>query len=216
MPDYKYKMEQRSPEWYEARLGRFTASDFHTFLGNSQTKTDMLWEKVAERIFHDSDRSDYTTFAMERGVILEPEARKLYTLATGNKVKEVGIVFPDGNYAEWAACSPDGLVDKNGMIEIKCPLAKNFLQWTEPSISTDGEELPREVRYIKPEYKTQVQFNLMITDREWCDFCYYHPRAGISILRIERDQELIDKIKTALDSCIEFVKQQIGATDGIR
>ena len=209
MADYKYKILQRSPEWYEARLGRFTASDFHTFLGNSQTKTDMLWEKVAERLFHDSDASDYTSFAMERGVLLEPEARKLYTIATGEKVKEVGIVYPDGEYADWAACSPDGLVGKEGLIEIKCPLAKNYLHWTVPT--EDG----RKVDYIKPEYKTQVQFNLFVTERQWCDFVYYHPRAGVAITRIERDEEHIGKITAALDQCIEFVKQQIGATDGL-
>lgn len=209
MADYKYKIQQRSPKWYEARLGRFTASDFHTFLGNSTTKTDMLWEKVAERLFHDSDASDYTSFAMERGVLLEPEARKLYTIATGNKVKEVGIVYPDGDYADWAACSPDGLVGKEGLIEIKCPLAKNYLHWTKPT--EDG----REVDYIKPEYKTQVQFNLLVTERQWCDFLYYHPRSGIAVTRIGRDEEHIGKITAALDRCIEFVKQQIGEKDGV-
>lgn len=209
MAKYDYKISQRSPEWLAARLGRFTASDFHTFLGDSKTKTDMLWEKVAERLFHDSDNSEFTTFAMERGTFLEPEARRTYTIATGDKVKEVGIVYPEDEYADWAASSPDGLVGKDGLIEIKCPLAKNFLQWTTPS------ETGREVEYIKPEYKTQVQFNLMITGRDWCDFCYYHPRGGIAVKRIPRDEEYITRIKTALDGCIEFVKQQIGATDAL-
>lgn len=211
MARYNYKIEQRSPEWLEARLGRFTASDFHTFLGNSQTKTDMLWEKVAERTFHDSDKNEATTFAMERGIILEAEARRLYTISTGNKVKEVGIVYPDEDYefADWIACSPDGLVGKDGLIEIKCPLAKNFLQWTTPT------ENGREVSYIKPEYKTQVQFNLLVTGRDWCDFFYYHPRGGIATVRIGRDEELLEKIRAALASCVEFVKQHTGDTDGL-
>lgn len=211
MARYNYKISQRSPEWLAARLGRFTASDFHTFLGDSKTKGDMLWEKVAERLFHDSDDNGFTTFAMERGTILEAEARRVYTIATGDKVKEVGIVLPDDDdkYAEWIASSPDGLVGKDGMIEIKCPLAKNFLQWTTPTDSG------REVSYIKPEYKTQVQFNLMVTGRDWCDFLYYHPRGGVAISRIYHDNDYIDRIKTALDGCIEFVKEQIGDTDGL-
>jgi putative phage-type endonuclease len=211
MARYNYKISQRSPEWLAARLGRFTASDFHTFLGDSKTKGDMLWEKVAERLFHDSDDNGFTTFAMERGTILEAEARRVYTIATGDKVKEVGIVLPDDDdkYAEWIASSPDGLVGKDGMIEIKCPLAKNFLQWTTPTDSG------REVSYIKPEYKTQVQFNLMVTGRDWCDFLYYHPRGGVAISRIYHDDDYIERIKTALDGCIEFVKQQIGDTDGL-
>lgn len=211
MARYNYKIAQRSPEWLAARLGRFTASDFHTFLGDSKTKTDMLWEKVAERVFQDSDESNFTTFAMERGTILEPEARRTYTIATGDKVKEVGIVYPDEDdeYADWIASSPDGLVGKDGMIEIKCPLAKNFLQWTTPT------ENGRDVSYIKPEYKTQVQFNLMVTGRDWCDFCLYHPRAGIAIMRIMRDEEYITRIMNALDGCIEFVKTKAGDTDGV-
>lgn len=206
------KISQRSPEWIAARLGRFTASDFHTFLGGSKTKTDMLWEKVAERVFHDTDDNGYTSFAMERGTILESEARRMYTIATGAKVQEVGIVFPDKDdvYADWIASSPDGLVGRDGMIEIKCPLAKNFLQWTTPT------DVGRDVTYIKPEYKTQVQFNLMVTERDWCDFLYYHPRGGVAITRIYRDQEYIDRIKIALDECIEFVKTKIGETDGLR
>ena len=203
MPDYKYEIQQRSPEWYEARLGRFTASDFHTFLGNSQTKVDMLWEKVAERLFHDSDASDYTSFAMERGILLEPEARKLYTIATGLHPKEVGIVYPDGEFADWAACSPDGLVGEDGLIEIKCPLAKNFVHWTKPT--EDG----REVDYIKPEYNTQVQFNLLVTERDWCDFLYYHPRSGIAVTRIGRDEDHISKIKETLTQCVQFVKEKV-------
>lgn len=211
MARYNYKISQRSPEWLAARLGRFTASDFHTFLGDSKTKGDMLWEKVAERLFHDSDDNGFTTFAMERGTILEAEARRVYTIATGDKVKEVGIVLPDDDdkYAEWIASSPDGLVGKDGLIEIKCPLAKNFLQWTTPTDSG------REVSYIKPEYKTQVQFNLMVTGRDWCDFLYYHPRGGVAISRIYHDDDYIERIKTVLDGCIEFVKQQIGDTDGL-
>ena len=211
MAKYNYKITQRSPEWLAARLGRFTASDFHTFLGDSKTKVDMLWEKVAERTFHDSDNEGFTTFAMERGTILESEARRVYTIATGDKVKEVGIVYPDDDdeYADWIASSPDGLVGKDGMIEIKCPLAKNFLQWTTPT------ETGRDVNYIKPEYKTQVQFNLMVTGRDWCDFCYYHPRGGVAITRIPRDEEHITRIMNALDECIDFVKQKTGDTDGV-
>ena len=211
MARYNYKITQRSPEWLAARLGRFTASDFHTFLGDSKTKGDMLWEKVAERLFRDSDASEYSSFAMERGTMLEPEARRTYTIATGDKVKEVGIVLPDEDdkYADWIASSPDGLVGKVGMIEIKCPLAKNFLQWTTPT------DTGREVSYIKPEYKTQVQFNLLVTGREWCDFFYYHPRGGIAMTRIYRDEDYIERIKAALDGCIAFVKTQTGDTDGL-
>lgn len=200
MPKYRYDIVQGTDEWLAERLGRFTGSDFHVFLGNSQTKKEKLWEKVAEQMFGDSDREEYTSYAMERGHILEYEARNLYSTVTEKEVKEIGIVIADGNLEEYVACSPDGLVDEDGIIEIKSPLAKNFLGWTKK----DGEI--RVIDYIKPEYKTQVQFNLFVTDRKWCDFIYYHPRGGLVIERIERDEEYIQKIKDALAECIQFIK----------
>lgn len=120
MPDYRYDIVQGTDEWLAERLGRFTGSDFHVFLGNSQTKKEKLWEKVAEHMFGDSDREEYSTFAMERGHILEIEARKIYSMASEEDVTEVGIVIADGDWKNYVACSPDGLVGKDGIIEIKC------------------------------------------------------------------------------------------------
>lgn len=207
MARYHNEIEQGTDEWLQIRLGKFTASDFHVMLGKSQTKTDKLWEIVAERMLGDTDQEPYSSFAMERGKILEVEARKLYAAVEETPVDETGFVEPDEG-TEWdtyVGCSPDGLVGTDGIIEIKSPLAKNFLQWTEPA------EIGREVKYIKPEYYTQIMFNLLITDRKWCDFCYYHPRLGLVTKRYERDEEHVAKITEALNQCIEFVKQQIGA-----
>lgn len=204
MPNYCWKVQQGTPEWDALRLGKFTASSFHTFLGKSQTKTDMLWEIVAERLFKDSDKENYSSFAMERGKILESEARRLYQAETETLVKECGFVEMDPPYDHFVGCSPDGLVGDDGGIEIKSPLAKNFLQWTEPA---DGG---REVTYIKPEYYTQVQFNLLVTGRKWWDFMYYHPRGGLAIKRYFPDEEHQKKIIDSLNECIRFVMLQTG------
>ena len=63
--------------------------------------------------------------------------------------------------------------------------------------------------YSRHQYRTQVQFNLMVTQRKWCDFVYYHPRGGIRVQRIERDEEYIKKIETALDDCIIKIKEML-------
>lgn len=209
MPKYHPEIQQGTDAWLEKRLGKFTASDFHIMLGKSQTKIDKLWEIVAERMLGDTDQEPYSSYAMERGKILEVEARRTYAFANEIPVDETGFVEPDEDnpWFSYVGCSPDGLVGEDGLIEIKSPLAKNFLQWTEPG------ENGREVKYIKPEYYTQIMFNLMVTERKWCDFCYYHPRLGLVTKRYERDEEHIAKITEALNQCIEFVKQQIGVTD---
>ena len=201
MPRYLWDIEQQTPEWYSAKLGRFSGSDFHIFLGNSQSKDDKLWEKLSERKWFDSDNEEFYSQYTERGKVLEHEARRLYSAINDCEVKQVGLVEEDGEFDTWAVCSPDGLVGEDGIIEIKCPVAKYFTQYT-----TEGSN---KYAYIKPEYKTQVQFNLLVTGRKWCDFIYYHPRGGLWIKRIESDQEYQEKIKNALRECISFIEKKI-------
>ena len=198
-PFYNYDLEQKTDEWRYARLGLFTGSEFHIFLGDSKTKEDKLWEKMAERRYQDSDAEEFTSPYTERGNVLENEARRIYSVVNECEVKVPGLVEARDEYKDWVACSPDGIVGDEGIIEIKCLVAKYFTQYTEDKHKDDF--------YIRPEYRTQVQFNLFVTQRKWCDFIYYHPRGGIRIQRIYRDEEYIEKIKTALNNCIERIKE---------
>lgn len=201
MARYIYDFNQQEPEWYQRKLGMFSGSDFHCMLGNSETKTNYLWEKIGERKYGDSDEAEYTSAAMERGIILEPEARRVYCAVTETDVREVGLVEAEGEFDGWAVCSPDGLIGEDGIIEIKCLAMKFFEQYTRPGEKKYG--------YIKPEYRTQIQYNLFITERQWCDYVLYHPRGGIFIQRIERDPEYIDKIIAALREGIAFIQERV-------
>lgn len=201
MARYLFDVEQQSDEWFFLRLGRFSGSDFHTFLGNSQTKEDMLWEKVGERRWLDSDVEHFVNQYTERGKILEHEARRLFSAVYDVDVKEVGLVEEDGEFDTWAVCSPDGLIGDDGIIEIKCLIAKNFLQVTDPK--------SKKYEYIKPEYRTQVQYNLFVTGRKYAKFIYYHPKGGLHVIHIDRDEEFIEKIKTALRECIQFIEERL-------
>lgn len=200
-PTYHYDMIQQTDEWYAAKLGMFSGSDFHTFLGNSKTKEDKLWEKIAERRYQDSDKEEMGSFYTERGNVLEPEARRLYSAVYETEVKEVGLVEDNEYFPGYVVCSPDGLVGEDGIIEIKSLVAKFFTQYTEGKHKDDF--------YISPQYKTQVQFNLFVTQRKWCDFIYYHPRGGLRVQRIERDEKAIEEIKNALTECVKFVEEHL-------
>lgn len=122
MPKYHPEIQQGTDAWLEKRLGKFTASDFHIMLGKSQTKIDKLWEIVAERMLGDTDQEPYSSYAMERGKILEVEARRTYAFANEILVDETGFVEPDEDnpWFSYVGCSPDGLVGEDGLIEIKC------------------------------------------------------------------------------------------------
>lgn len=200
-PFYNYDLVQKSDEWRYAHVGMFSASDFHIFLGDSKTKEEKLWEKMAERRYQDTDKEEFFSPYTERGNVLEEEARRIYSAVNEVRVDTVGLVEARDEYKDWAVCSPDGLVGDDGIIEIKCLVAKYFTQYTEGKHKTDY--------YIRPEYKTQVQFNLFVTRRKWCDFVYYHPRGGIRVQRIERDEEYINKIKLALNDCMTKITEML-------
>lgn len=200
-PTYHFDIQQQTDEWYMAKLGMFSGSDFHTFLGNSKGKEDKLWEKIAERRYQDSDSEEFLGFYTERGKDLEHEARRIYSAVYETKVQEVGLVEDNEYYPDYVVCSPDGLVGDDGIIEIKCLVAKYVTQYTEGKY--------RDHFYIEPKYRTQVQFNLLVTQRQWCDFIYYHPRVGLRVERIQKDEKIQSEILAALDECVKFIKENI-------
>lgn len=184
-----YDFEQKSEEWFNIRLGKFTGSNFHIFFGNSKTKETELYKKAAERITKTrSDSDNFSNVHIERGIELESEARSMYELETMSNVKEVGFIKLD----EFCGCSPDGLVDADGMIEIKCKDNHTFLK-----------QIIREEKAIEPIYRTQIQFNLYVSGRKWCDYVCYNPnfKQALYIKRIDRDEEYIQKIKDYLKIC---------------
>ena len=207
MPNYHPEIMQGTDEWYSIRLGKLTASDFHVMLGKSQTKIDKLYEIIFERITHNTDQEQFSTFAMERGKILESEARRLYSAVYEVPVEETGFVEPDEDnpYYGYIGASPDGLIGEEGGLEIKSPLGKNFLQWTHTL-----EDGSLTVDYIKPEYRTQLEFNLMVTGRKWWDFCLYHPLLGLAVRRVISDPDIRNNIEKALEECVTFIKEKTG------
>ena len=149
-----HNFEQGSEEWLAIRLGKFTASDFHTLLGNSEAKKTILFKKAAERITGVSaDGDKFSSVHTERGHELEDVARMAYELETGNEVNQVGFITS----GEFIGCSPDGLVGDDGGVEIKCKDNHTHLK----AVLNN---------YIEPAHRTQCQFNMMVTERKWWDY----------------------------------------------
>lgn len=191
-----HNCEQNSEEWHNLRLGRFTGSNFHIFLGNSQTRTNEIFKKASERITGKKcDQDSFRSIHTDRGHELEAVARDAYFFETGNMVEEVGFI----EFDDLTGCSPDGLVGKDGMVEIKCVDNHTFVKI-------------KNKNYINPMHKTQIQFCLMVANRKYFDYIVFNPNfgdKGLIIKRIERDEEYIKKIKIALDKAIDEVKKEI-------
>jgi len=173
--------EQHSPEWFAARTGRITmsrAKDARAKLKNgapSQAQLDYMAELAIERV-SGSMVDRFVTPAMKRGTELEDEARQLYEARTGAFVDEVGICIRDG-----FGGSPDGLVDADGLIEIKCPA--NPFKLAQLYIEHDPAE-----------YMDQMQGLMWITGRQWCDLVVYSPGLPLKVQRVPRDDAHIEAL----------------------
>lgn len=195
-------MDQRTDEWFAARLGKATASRMadimaKTKTGYGATRENYKVELALERITK-MQAPGFTNAAMQWGIETEPEARSAYEAATGVFVTEVGLV--DHPTIEMAGASPDGLVGDDGLIEIKCPESKQHL---------------RNLATKKPDtkYAYQMQWQMACTGRAWCDFVSYDPRfpdhLQLMIVRVDRDDALIAEIEKEVRLFLDEVTKMV-------
>ena len=191
-------MEQGSQEWLEMRLGKVTASRMKDVLTNgrggnpSKTAESYMIELIAERLTGES-KPFFENDAMRWGTETEPQARAMYELESGNDVEEVAFIVKD----EFIGVSPDGLIGSAGMLEIKCPTTS-----TQVRRALSGE--------YHNDYNPQIQAQLWVAEREWCDFVSFDPRldcgASFLIERVNRDDVFISKMETKTAEFIENMK----------
>jgi len=158
-------MEQRTDEWFQARLGKVTASRISDVMaktksGPSASRANYMAELIVERLTGKAGDS-YQNAAMIWGTNTEPLARAAYEAHRGVLVEETGFV-PHPKLA-MSGASPDGLVGTDGLVEIKCP-----------NTATHIDTMMTETVPMK--YILQMQWQMLCTGREWCDFVSYDPR----------------------------------------
>lgn len=189
-------IEQGSDAWHKARIAIPTASNFDKIItptGKASTQARKYMLTLAVEAVTGLREESYQSSAMLRGVELEPQARAFYEFTTGNQVEKTGFIFND---EKSFGCSPDGLVGDDGLIEIKCPLAHTIAEYL-----LDGE--------APSEYVPQIQGQLLITGRKWTDFLAYFPNLKPLLIRVERDEVYIAKLKELLDNFNKELKQTV-------
>lgn len=196
-------MEQRTEEWFSARLGKVTASRVADVLakiksGESASRKNYKMELVVQRLTNKQGES-FTNAAMEWGTEQEPFARMAYEAHTGTFVKEEGFV--DHPTIEGFGCSPDGIVGE-GLIEIKAPNTANHIETVLEN-------------KVPSKYIPQMQAQMAVTGAKWCDFVSFDPRVPedlqLFVVRVERDQEYIDamevEVKQFLSEVLDLFNQ---------
>jgi exodeoxyribonuclease (lambda-induced) len=199
-------MEQRTDEWFKARLGKVTASKIHdimikTKVGESTYKTKYRLQLVTERLTGKVVPM-FMNDAMKHGVEYEDEAKLEYAnrnkLLVGTDLTDVGMI--DHPTIDMCGASPDGMVGDKGLIEIKCP---------QPITHTTTIETGE----IHKRYIHQMQWQMSCTGREWCDFVSYHPDfpddLKMFIKRVPRDNELIARLEEEVSTFVQEVEYKI-------
>jgi putative phage-type endonuclease len=197
-------MEQRSEEWFKARLGKVTASRVadvmaRTKSGYSTSRANYMAELICERLTG-APAERFTSAAMQWGTDNEPHAKASYAFMQDAAIEDVGFVIhpsiPD------LGASPDGLVGTSGLIEVKCPNTATHIE----TLLGDG---------IDGKYITQMQVQMACTGREWCDFVSFDPRLPVDmqlfVKRVERDNARIAEIEDEVSAFLGEIAKKMDA-----
>lgn len=174
--------EQGTEEWRAARLGIPTATGIDRIVTPTGSKSSSWAAYLAELIAESIEglKESYKSEAMQRGNLLEEQARLAYEFETGNDVVQVGGVYL--NAKKELMISPDGLIPplKKGL-EIKCPEMKTHIK----TLLEGG---------IPSQYIIQVQSALWVTGYDTWDFVSYCPeyqKQTLYIHTVQRDKNLM-------------------------
>lgn len=181
-----FEYEQGGDEWKNARCGIPTSSEFHTVMakgregGASVTRRKYLMSLAGE-VLTGEPMESFSNGHMERGRIMEDEARNLYAFLTDAEIRRVGFIRNGKKGA-----SPDSLVGTEGGLEIKTAL---------PHI-----QIERLLRGdLPPEHKAQVQGNIWLSERIFWDFVSYWPKLPLLKVRVFRDDIYIKNMSAEID-----------------
>ena len=188
---------QGEPEWFAARAGIATASNFADILaqGKGLTRAKYMRRLAGERITGEAEAT-YTNAAMERGKEMEAEARDWYAFTREVAPQQVGFVV-NGRIG----CSPDSLIGSDGGLEIKTAIPSVLI---EAILRND----------FPPEHKAQVQGSLMVAEREWWDLVIYWPKMPKFVVRAVPDKPYLENLRgeiarfnDELDALVEKIKK---------
>jgi putative phage-type endonuclease len=181
-------MEQRTTEWHAARLGQTTASRIadivaRTKSGYSTSRANYAAQLVCERLTGVA-AEPFVNSAMQWGSEKEPEAQRLYEFEHDAEVVKVGFI--DHPRIAMSGASPDGFIGDAGLVEVKCPITSTHIE------TVLGRSVPGK-------YLAQMQWQMAVTGRQWCDFVSYDPRLPLAlrlfVSRVHRDDALIGELE---------------------
>lgn len=183
---------QQSDEWFAYKLGKFSASDAQAIVANGKGLETLCFNKATERITGMATKEAYTNDAIENGNEQEEIARNAIELEYGKPITQVGLIEMNENII----CSPDGLVEADGLVEIKCPTNRVYAEYLY-------------FKKIDSKYVAQMQMQMLVSERKWVDYAVFNTNfpKPLIIVRVERDDEFIERLRIGLEFGIMRVEE---------
>jgi putative phage-type endonuclease len=200
-------MEQRTDDWFAARLGKVTASRVADVIAKTKTgygagRANYMADLVVERLTGQK-ASSFTNAAMEWGTEQEPNAKAAYAAKTGILVEDVGFI--DHPTVAMSGASPDGLAE-DGLVEIKCPNTATHLEYI-----FDGKPPQK--------YITQMQWQMACAGKPWCDFVSYDPRLPerlqLLVVRVPRDDDYIKMLEQEVTTFLQELDDKLNKLEKV-
>lgn len=201
--------DQRTAEWFAQRAGKVTASRVSDVLaktktGYSASRANYMAQLVAERLTGQPAES-FSNAAMQWGTDTEPFARAAYEVQQGVMVDEVGFVAHPS--IEWSGASPDGLVAHNGLVEIKCPNTATHIEYLKAG-------------KVPSKYHPQMAWQLLCTNRKWCDFASFDPRMPdylqLFVVRFTPEDIYLAEIEAEVRKFLDEVASDVALLQNMR
>ena len=196
-------MEQGTEEWFKARLGIPTASQYSKLIGSqgkaSTQAQGYINELIAQRLTGELPEQ-ITNKWIERGNELEPFAREWFELETDLEVQEHGLILHPEHKT---GCSPDGLIGSESGLEIKCLAPNNHV-----SCIRAGK--------LPAAYKQQVMGSMWVTGRSSWWFVSYHPDLPKLCIEVKRDDEYIALLAAEVIKATEIIETEISKLEKMK
>jgi len=201
-----HSFDQKSPEWFKIRAGRLTLSNLGPVLDCSIFETK---EELGQRLRKREERIIADRRQVDRGIAKEDDIRREYQAKyPERRVEEIGFVVPVGvpwdgwkdEYNQYFGGSPDGLVDNDGIIEVKCSekMPKPLLSYL------NGRVGVKECTYSN--YYAQIQGNMALLNRQWCDLLVHIYDDQTYEIRIPFDEQYW---KNAIPKITSFIEKYL-------
>lgn len=190
-----HEMEQGTPEWFAEKAGKPSSSNFHLLITGSgkpsTSLTDYAMSLATEKYLGEPINDGFAgNKYTRRGTELEPLSAADYEMNNQVKIRHVGFITDD--LKRWGT-STDGLINDDGIVEFKNLIAKTFMELLVKTKANNITPLG---------YIPQIQGELFVTQREWCDIVFYHPQFKPIVHRHYPDLGFHKTLEKQLKLCI--------------